>query len=212
MSYPITSKRTAGFTVTEILVVVAIIILLSALLLPVFARVREDNRRATCTNNLKQIYSGLQQYIQDHDAAYPKEINWIQAIHPYIKSEDIFDCPSQTTVNPLNDYMFNSLRLNTFVKGILRSNHGLNESSLVSVTNTIVIQDTWGFDWPSGKVNLPSSCNLTLHGHPLDAMGGSIVHSGKGNYLFADGHVKALSPEAAVELECAAGLFTPGNS
>jgi type II secretory pathway pseudopilin PulG len=43
----------------EILVVVAELGILTAILLPVFARVREKGRQATCQSNLKQIYSVL---------------------------------------------------------------------------------------------------------------------------------------------------------
>ena len=48
-----TSKR--GFTLIELLVVIAIIAILAAILFPVFARARENARRASCQSNLKQI-------------------------------------------------------------------------------------------------------------------------------------------------------------
>jgi prepilin-type N-terminal cleavage/methylation domain-containing protein/prepilin-type processing-associated H-X9-DG protein len=53
------SRRTKGFTVIELLVVVAIIAILAAILLPALSRAREAARRATCQNNLRQIYISM---------------------------------------------------------------------------------------------------------------------------------------------------------
>ena len=60
-----------GFTLIEILVVIAIIAILAAILFPVFARARENARRTACLSNLKQLGLGVQQYIQDYDSRYP---------------------------------------------------------------------------------------------------------------------------------------------
>jgi prepilin-type N-terminal cleavage/methylation domain-containing protein/prepilin-type processing-associated H-X9-DG protein len=102
----------AAFTLIEILVVIAIISVLAALLFPVFARARENARRARCQSNLKQIGLGFSQYVQDHDGRYPggayripsyKPIGWAQVIHPYTKSFQILQCPSERT--PQNPYI-----------------------------------------------------------------------------------------------------------
>jgi prepilin-type N-terminal cleavage/methylation domain-containing protein len=67
------TKRSAGsgFTLIELLVVIAIIAILAAILFPVFARARENARRASCASNLKQISLGLMQYSQDYDERFP---------------------------------------------------------------------------------------------------------------------------------------------
>ncbi len=96
-----------GFTLIELLVVVAIIGILAAILFPVFGRARESARRTSCVSNLKQIGLGLLQYLQDYDERNSKiwygnpnasnattSYKWMDAIYPYVKSEQLFNCPS----------------------------------------------------------------------------------------------------------------------
>lgn len=95
--------RRRGFTLIELLVVIAIIAILAAILLPVFARARENARKSNCQNNEKQILQAFMQYTQDFDESYPwshlttwdnVNVGWYQLIFPYIKSMAVFKCPS----------------------------------------------------------------------------------------------------------------------
>jgi prepilin-type processing-associated H-X9-DG protein len=101
----------------ELLVVIAIIAILAAILFPVFARARENARRSSCASNLKQIGLGMLQYTQDYDeklvaygystAATPvpfqastgtgSNYKWMDAIYPYVRSEQLFNCPSMAS-------------------------------------------------------------------------------------------------------------------
>ena len=91
-----------GFTLIELLVVIAIIAILAAILFPVFGRARENARRSSCQSNLKQIGLGILQYVQDYDEKMPlgrtaeAVSNWQYNVQPYIKSYQVFACPSNT--------------------------------------------------------------------------------------------------------------------
>ncbi len=107
-------KANQAFTLIELLVVIAIIAILAAILFPVFARARENARRSSCMSNLKQLGLGMMQYTQDYDEKYPcpgetsyngenrnndgsaKQASWRQKIYPYVKSTQLFSCPSNT--------------------------------------------------------------------------------------------------------------------
>jgi len=85
-----------GFTLIELLVVIAIIAILAAILFPVFARARENARRASCQSNLKQITLGWIQYTQDYDELVVPFTStgatsgiahfWTSALQPYLKA------------------------------------------------------------------------------------------------------------------------------
>lgn len=105
---PFVSRRNA-FTLIELLVVIAIIAILAAILFPAFAKARENARRTACASNFRQIGLGMMQYTQDYDETMPlfsyngytgydgaDGARWADLIYPYIKSTQVFDCPSGT--------------------------------------------------------------------------------------------------------------------
>jgi prepilin-type N-terminal cleavage/methylation domain-containing protein len=109
-----------GFTLVELLTVIAIIAILAAIIFPVAGTVRENARKSRCMSNLSQIFLALQKYKEDY-RAYPPVLgayavdangnltcNHAQAVPfnlapkplgTYLKNDEIFYCPN----NPIDD-------------------------------------------------------------------------------------------------------------
>ena len=199
-------KRTA-FTLIELLVVIAIIAILAAILFPVFARARENARRASCQSNMKQIALGMTMYTQDYDETYPSISvvsacdstpvvpgslfnynpstgyncyyhGWAAAIYPYLKSTQIYLCPS----NNVNAYGVNyGLPTNYY-----RSSHGS-------------VQNYFNLNLKLAQFTRPSESAMIIEkggggGNQYVLSGQYYVcaapHFDGGNVAFVDGHVK----------------------
>ena len=65
----INTSRNAGFTLVEIMIVVAIIGLLAAIAIPNFVKARNTSQANACINNLRQIDSAVQQWALETGAA-----------------------------------------------------------------------------------------------------------------------------------------------
>ena len=205
------SHQNKGFTLIELLVVIAIIAILAAILFPVFARARENARRSSCQSNLKQIGLGMLQYIQDYDEKYPigrpndENLGWANNLQPYLKSRQIFQCPSEPNGPDLsfgqwgyNDYWVNR-NLCPYEGQGLHSIAELNASALVvlfgdgskndntNVANGVDDAGRPGYireRVPQTRVTAENNASINWQNRHLDGA----------NYAFADGHVKWLVP------------------
>ena len=89
-----TSTRSAGFTLVEIMIVVALIALLVVIAIPNAARARTISQKTTCINNLRQINSAVQQWAMELKKS-PSEVVTEADVVPYLKSTAV--CPSGGT-------------------------------------------------------------------------------------------------------------------
>ncbi|BCM91274.1 hypothetical protein IAD21_03140 [Abditibacteriota bacterium] len=221
-------KRSA-FTLIELLVVIAIIAILAAILFPVFARARENARRSSCQSNLKQIGLGIMQYTQDYDekmprawynstgGGFPGDYKWMDVVYPYIKSEQLFVCPSasgdeykyvQRTAGRYGSYVMNSVYWGESTNLQAPANNGMNLANIESAATTIECLDgNSGFQlaWQN-KAEQPTVPNVVSSQKRLSksGTGGTDVNEGGAverhldtmTLLFCDGHVKSMKTEA----------------
>jgi general secretion pathway protein G len=108
-----------AFTLIEVLVVIAILLILSGLLFPVFAKAKDTAKDRVCASNESQIYKAIVLYMNDHDDYFPKAkdcndklrsnmypmpsrlairaMPMLQdALQPYVANREVFGCPRDT--------------------------------------------------------------------------------------------------------------------
>jgi prepilin-type N-terminal cleavage/methylation domain-containing protein/prepilin-type processing-associated H-X9-DG protein len=220
MSLHIQRKR-SGFTLIELLVVIAIIAILAAILFPVFARARENARKASCASNLKQFGLAWMQYSQDYDEKVTpnqvslgtKTVYWWGSfdgttfrpeeglLQPYMKSTQIQACPSfdnklRTTLG-LTGYAYNT----KYIAPVVYDNSPPYGATPVTVSLAQIMDPTRTVAFAdSARINTYQYATPTLEGNTfLSAPSENFPslhgrHNGMANVLWCDGHVKAAKP------------------
>jgi prepilin-type N-terminal cleavage/methylation domain-containing protein/prepilin-type processing-associated H-X9-DG protein len=215
-------KRKA-FTLIELLAVIAIISILASILFPVFARARENARRAGCLSNMKQIGLGVMMYVQDYDEKYPPSAYdtaasdvsayWFGFIQPYIKSTQVFQCPSSGSTSRFDRNYGANQNLFTY-KPNGSSVNVVSMAAVASTSKTYMIMDYGTYEFAGGLetyVPKPKNANYVPG---IGAVSGYAVtyweshssapyktntieddlkngrHFGGINIAFADGHAK----------------------
>lgn len=165
--------NSSGFTLVELLVVVAIIGILAGILVPVLGRARESAKRKSCASNLKQLGLGLNIYATDNSENFPTGSSGqgarssISLIYPtYLGTKKVFSCPSNATstatLSAQSTYDDGSSGDTSW-----NSSYGYDDSKSAADLGQIAIMS----DTPTGS----SSTN----------------HQGEGiNILFVDGHIE----------------------
>jgi prepilin-type N-terminal cleavage/methylation domain-containing protein len=82
-----------GFTLVEIMIVVAIIGLLVAIAIPNYVKARANSQANACINNLRQIDGAMQQFAIENDKHLGASVNYPSDLTPYIKLNSLSQIP-----------------------------------------------------------------------------------------------------------------------
>jgi prepilin-type N-terminal cleavage/methylation domain-containing protein/prepilin-type processing-associated H-X9-DG protein len=104
-----TVGRRSGFTLIELMVVVAIISLLAAMLLPALSRAKSKASRLACMSGVRQLNLALNMYADDSEDQYPmraeREFSWVYKLEPYYIDYKVLRCPMDHWSDPY-DYSY----------------------------------------------------------------------------------------------------------
>jgi prepilin-type N-terminal cleavage/methylation domain-containing protein/prepilin-type processing-associated H-X9-DG protein len=197
---PVHRQRHAGFTLIELLIVIAIMAILASILLPVFARARESARQTRCLSNARQLSLGILQYAQDNDEYLPPvayemasgdDVKWMQLIEPYIKSSQVYLCPSDSKSQHVS-YGLNELAFVDWEDD--PDDPPVHLSAFQTPSTTLMMGEVGTLD--DYKTPVPDVFKMVEPGDDLDDDDDARParrHFERCNLAFMDGHVKAMA-------------------
>ena len=119
-------RSAKGFALSELIVVVGIVSVLTAIFFPVFFNAREAARVVTCASNLQQIAVATKAYVNDHRG--PPMSPLPQSLGSHVGCESIFVCPNDRhSTDSYSEFFvgrFDDVKASEFVVGCPRHQKG----------------------------------------------------------------------------------------
>lgn len=180
-----TSLTPGGFTLVELLVVLTVLAALMAILVPVLVGVRENARRITCLNDLRQLGLGMAQYVADAGEVFPPGYNehsgegWAGRCYPYVRQQTVFACPDDPTeTDGAGLFAVSSFGFNSNLSGYYVTDPLLNIPLSKPITHLSVLSSPSAtvlfFEIENGSLPLPmtSSKASSASGNGFDSGAG----------------------------------------
>jgi prepilin-type N-terminal cleavage/methylation domain-containing protein/prepilin-type processing-associated H-X9-DG protein len=188
-SHPTYAARRAnrGFTLIELLVVIDIIVVLSAILFPVFAQAREKARQITCASDMRQLGIGFLQYSTDWDETMPIGLDyphagngWAGQIFPYVKSAGVYKCPddpmiTQAPFTPVSFAYNENISVDPNAYGVTAPKPKGHIAAFAAPASTVMLFEVTG---SQGNLASPDGDDASPHATSSNATYGSMTTSG----------------------------------
>ncbi|MBV9852051.1 MAG: type II secretion system protein [Armatimonadetes bacterium] len=188
---PPSPRAACGFTLVELLVVIAVISVLAAVLLPVFVRARAKSQQVACLSNLRQVTLGILMYSQDNDDRCPLYSDgagtyWPQFVAPYVQRQASADFNGASKVFVCPAAPYDAAQVTAFGSSALPS-YGLSDNWV----DQVCPDDCWASTGvphalgeavaPSGTVLLAETMARTERGLPGYALATPPIDGGNMN-------------------------------
>jgi prepilin-type N-terminal cleavage/methylation domain-containing protein/prepilin-type processing-associated H-X9-DG protein len=205
--------RRRGFTLVELLVVIAVIAILASLMLPALVRSKAQAARTACLSNQRQIGFAYHMYTHDNNDFYPAQLDWQAAggqdgfydifvastnrpLNLYLRNLLIFRCPSDKgdeLTGATNCFLqYGNSYLPQWYMDSFRTRHVVGDSS--SPLGSYEATPMKVSEVSQGPVNKFVQGDWIWHPNRGTTVPRSIWHNYKGssrmNMLFADGHIE----------------------
>jgi len=184
-----------GFTLVELLVVIAIVVTLAAVLGSVGTRMLAGSRSVNCSRNLRQVGIATMMYAGDNSMTLPvtshqRGRSWTVTLQPYANEQLTSKCAADTNKRRTHTY-----GINDFLTPNPDGAEHLNYSIFAKIERP---ESSFLFAEATPSHTMSHFHFATYHGGKIppvvfEYQVAVSVHSGKANYLFADGHVETLS-------------------
>jgi prepilin-type N-terminal cleavage/methylation domain-containing protein/prepilin-type processing-associated H-X9-DG protein len=204
-------RRNAGFTLTELLVVIVVIAVLAAILLPVLNMMRQRGNQAASLSNMRQIAAVMLAYAGDHDYELPgrasgedSDDRWPKLIAPYVKDIKIYAAPGDPNnyINRKVDPLSNEVNNTSFIMNGYNDLGMFTDPSMKVRINRITNPSaTLLLGTPkSGSVHFFMDFLEPPRGNQKDVLNLTAYGDGS-NYVFADGSARFISAKEYIATE-----------